>query len=451
MFRLSTPMMRAIAALSFLVACGVATDSQAASSKRVVPSGSSARRATSSTPRFATRPSHVSSSGSMSRSVGKARPSATPSRNVRAPISAPSRQASVAPRPAPSRQTSVAPRPSPSPRVYSRGSTSSSHSAPRAQNSGFTTSRRESRDSIGKARADGTRQDVARAPSTNHRRELLPGRHHVEPGRRVGAPIRVTNRPAWLRSCYRDIRPCSRPIFVSPHYSRAYHDRWTYFDSPVIVHREYVEPSTYIVEREIPVVVEQPVAAAPYEATVQATPIAPAQQVQPPGDPSESQPASSPFLDEGVFELKQGNFAGAQRAFLQATMESPVDGFATLFYGIATLMQGDDQLAAAAIRRALGSTPELITDPIDLRTLFANESDLTGQMSRLAGQVENISPPNPNAQFLLGYLHLATADPHRAHSVLAGLVALNPDDALAAQLRDAAWKFATEDRTTVPE
>lgn len=98
-----------------------------------------------------------------------------------------------------------------------------------------------------------------------------------------------------------------------------------------------------------------------------------------------------------------------------------------------------------AIRRALLTTPELIDYPADVRALYADAATLEAQRHKLVRFVED-HPRDRGAQLLLAYLYFAGGDPGEALSVLDGLTESDPDDQVAALLRDAVVRIGQGQR-----
>jgi tetratricopeptide (TPR) repeat protein len=249
-------------------------------------------------------------------------------------------------------------------------------------------------------------------------------------------------RPSWCSPCYRG--GGSRHYAYSPYYGYGYRYGRSYYE-PYYYPRTYVHsyvshPPVYTAPREY--VVEQ-VAQAPSTVYVDPAPVA---AVNPPSiEPSapvavdaQPEPEISPLMEEGHAALRQSRYHDAQRFFLQAALEDKEDGFASLLYGVASFALGDYEISHIAIRRALESTPELLNDPIDLRVLFAGESELRDHLNRLADRATHISPPNVDHQFLLAYLYFSSGDPTAAAAVMENVLSEQPDRPFAAQIRDAA-------------
>ena len=124
---------------------------------------------------------------------------------------------------------------------------------------------------------------------------------------------------------------------------------------------------------------------------------------------------------------------------MHAVLADDEDGYAKLFYGLANFAAGDYGAAATAFRRALQTAPDLIDDPIDLRTFYQDESTLAAQLTRLS-EFANARPGDQETRFLLGYLYFATGDPEKALTALRRVSDAVPADSLTAFVRDAATR-----------
>ena len=160
------------------------------------------------------------------------------------------------------------------------------------------------------------------------------------------------------------------------------------------------------------------------------------------------------MLAEGQTAMVGGRFEDARRLFAQAMFLDDRDGRAKLLFALASLAKGEIDLAGLALRRALLTTPELIDNPWDLRTLFPtgkvglpdNETGLPDeqafqrQLDKL-GQYLSDYKEHRGARLLLGYLHFGWGDAERAHAMFSKLALSDPKDTLAIRLRDSAARI----------
>ena len=143
------------------------------------------------------------------------------------------------------------------------------------------------------------------------------------------------------------------------------------------------------------------------------------------------------MLAEGQAAMVKSQFDEARQLFSQAMFLDDRDGRAKLLFAMASLGEGNVDLAALALRRALLTTPELIDNPWDLRTIWSDEQAYRRQTGELAGYLVDYKE-HRGARLLLGYLHFGWGDAQGAHDMFAKLVRADPEDTLAIKLRDAA-------------
>ena len=98
---------------------------------------------------------------------------------------------------------------------------------------------------------------------------------------------------------------------------------------------------------------------------------------------------------------------------------------------------GDYELANVGIRRALVLDPDLIARPIDVRSVYPDAATFETQRDDLLKYVGDNSD-DTNAQFLLGFIYYASAQPDMAVSFFRSVTDTNPKDELAVRMRDQA-------------
>lgn len=239
-------------------------------------------------------------------------------------------------------------------------------------------------------------------------------------------------RPSFLRPCY--VRPYRTTIVdlrPSNWYDPWYGDR---FDT------NYVHQTVYA-QTVIPPAVDTVVIPST-EPTVEPQPIAPVAQSQAVDPGNEvGDPRVLAWLEEGESALRAGRLDEAERAFLRASLADPNNGFTALLYAVAMFLHGDVNSSAAAIRHALDATPELITDPVDVRQLVGDQSLLMARIDDLTAR-SAASPDNADAALLLGYIKYATGRAWEASAVFAEHAAQGDEDPLFAALAEAAQTHA---------
>jgi len=260
---------------------------------------------------------------------------------------------------------------------------------------------------------------------------------------------RCYSRPYYRR--YLDYRRCYMPL--RPYFARAYYpsyyglyDYYAYYPSRFSIFASAYRPATQTTYEFDTVYVSTPAENdnPPVSQTYYYT--EPAQQVATPTpdvrdivSPEAAQERPSSWVELGGTAFTAGEYDEARRLYMRAVLADDEDGYAQLFYGLASFAGGEYGAAATAFRRALEAAPELIDDPIDLRSFYADESTLTGQLAAL-GEVLAGQPGDREARFLLGYLHFATGNPEEALGVLQPVASSGPVDTLAVLVRDAATR-----------
>ncbi len=155
--------------------------------------------------------------------------------------------------------------------------------------------------------------------------------------------------------------------------------------------------------------------------------------------PSESTEEQVSWVELGGTAFAAGRYDEARHLYMRAVLADDTDGYAKLFYALANLAAGEYGAAATAVRRALEAAPELIDDPIDLRTVYSDASVLDEHLAALSRLAE-AQPGDQEARFLLGYLHYATGKPQEALTFMQSVADASPADALAGFVRDAAMR-----------
>ncbi len=223
-----------------------------------------------------------------------------------------------------------------------------------------------------------------------------------------------------------------------------------YYNEPVVYRLlpptvVYVEPETVYIEREPETVVVYTDDAYTDDALLAPPPVVPAQQYapSPPAQAPEAGPyqpiggATQSVVQEGVDAFAAGHYDQAQKFFIEAVMADERDGYAKLLYGFAAFASGDYKLAGITLRRSLRTSEVLIYQPLDVRTLYPNQSAF--QMHRHALQTYVVDhPQDRDAKFALAYLFYATAKPEVAAERFGELAVSDKDDELAMRLYETA-------------
>lgn len=182
-----------------------------------------------------------------------------------------------------------------------------------------------------------------------------------------------------------------------------------------------------------------PPAAQPQVVPADSAAVVPADQ--PAAAPDNVAPTQPHPIELGNRVFAEGRYAEARSHYMGAALADEHDGFARLFYGLASFALGEYEAAAAAFRRALTLSPELIDAPIDLRQFYKDRAALEAQLALLERRAVE-SPDDRDAGLVLGYLYYATAAPGKALAEFERLVDSETDDEVAALLRDAARRVA---------
>jgi len=142
-------------------------------------------------------------------------------------------------------------------------------------------------------------------------------------------------------------------------------------------------------------------------------------------------------IHEGTAAFGAGDYARAQRLFLEAVMADERDGYAKMLHAFASFALGDYELAGLTARRALYTSEVLVDQPPDLRSLYNDIDTFTAQRDALAAYVQRHGAVG-NAKFLLGYVYYSTARPEEAAAMFSELVGKDAEDTLAKRMYDTA-------------
>lgn len=149
--------------------------------------------------------------------------------------------------------------------------------------------------------------------------------------------------------------------------------------------------------------------------------------------------------EKGNAAFAAGRYDEARGLYARAVMTDERDGYAKSLYAWANFALGDYEVAAAALRRALLTTPELMDYPPDLRTLYPDRAVLDRQADALQRFIAD-HPEHREAQLVWGYLLYSIGQAEPAASVFTALASADQDDTLLSLLRDAAGrKLETRD------
>ena len=259
---------------------------------------------------------------------------------------------------------------------------------------------------------------------------FYPRRYHYRPFRSTYDP----------RNYYYGYRPIYYPgcRSYSPFYGYAYSS--VYLTEPYVVRVYDYQDDPVVYYQQTPA----------YEQTTTVEPVAPSAPPEggafpPPSTQEAYQPLPTSPLEtlvgEGNAAFAAGRYEDARRAYLRAVLADERDGYAKVLLGWSAFAMGDFDGAAAAIRRALLTTPDLVDYPMDLRALYADQAVLDHQIDALV-QFVQVRPDPREAEFVLGYVYYSHGLAERAASVFNSLAQRDAKDTLAAQVRDAALRAA---------
>ena len=105
---------------------------------------------------------------------------------------------------------------------------------------------------------------------------------------------------------------------------------------------------------------------------------------------------------------------------------------------------GKYDVASIAVRRALSVTPDLINRPLDVRSMYPDADVYESHLAALKKHVE-ANPEDRGARFLLGFIHYGSARPEAALALFKQLADADPEDELAAAMRDSAARVIPPD------
>jgi len=256
-----------------------------------------------------------------------------------------------------------------------------------------------------------------------------PSRYHYRP---YGHSYRPGHYYHGYRSCYYPGYAYSSPFF-------GYSYSTVYLADPYVV-RVYdrTEPTVYYDDSPSAYRISTS------ETVTQAPPLpaSPAGQQMPSEDYQQLPSApQNTIVVEGNAAFAAGRYEDARRSFIRAVLADERDGYAKVLYAWASFALGDFDVAAAALRRALLTTSDLITYPMDLRTLYSDPAPLSGQIDALF-RFNAEHPANRESGLLLGYLFYSIGEADRAASILNGLADSDRTDTMMALIRDSAVRAA---------
>jgi tetratricopeptide (TPR) repeat protein len=264
------------------------------------------------------------------------------------------------------------------------------------------------------------------------------GRHYDGyPGRYHYRPYRPHYNPSHY---YYGYRPIYYPGcgWYSPWYGYGYTYTSVYLSEPYVVHvYDDDEPTVYYSEQS-PAVEST---TATYESSA-VTPLSAPSTGEaypaPDGETYQPLPATAPnsLVGDGNAAFTAGRYDDARRLYTRAVMADERDGYAKMLLGWASFAVGDYDGAAAAIRRALLTTDDLVNYPMDVRTFYSDAAVLNHQIGSLV-QFTQSRPDDREAEFVLAYLYYSVGQAERSASVFNGLVDRDRNDTLAATVRDA--------------
>lgn len=159
----------------------------------------------------------------------------------------------------------------------------------------------------------------------------------------------------------------------------------------------------------------------------------------------EAQPSG--LLSQGDAAFAAGRFDEAQRYYVSAMLADDSDGVAMMLYSVSNLATGDYEVAAAALRRSLERSPDLISNPIDVRKLYGEAYLFDTHRDDLAAFVEG-RPGDRDTKLLYGYVLFASGDAERAGVIFRQLRDSDSSDGLAAKLADAAAGVLSGNRSS---
>ncbi len=140
---------------------------------------------------------------------------------------------------------------------------------------------------------------------------------------------------------------------------------------------------------------------------------------------------------DGHQAFARGDVDKAQHEYLTAVLTNNEDGYAKLFYAMASVSAKKYDVASLALRGALRQASELVTEPIDLRQFYNDADQATKDLNALT-VYSSSHDDDIDAQFLLAYFYYSMGQADDAQRVLM-LVdgSAYEKDATMKELRDA--------------
>jgi len=140
---------------------------------------------------------------------------------------------------------------------------------------------------------------------------------------------------------------------------------------------------------------------------------------------------------DGHQAFARGDVDGAQHAYLIAILANHEDGYAKLFYAMASVSAKKYDVASLALRGALNQASELVTEPIDLRQFYNDVNQATKDLNALT-TYSSSHADDMDAQFLLAYFYYSMGQADDAQRVLMSVDgSVYKKDATLKELRDA--------------
>ncbi len=229
--------------------------------------------------------------------------------------------------------------------------------------------------------------------------------------------------------------------YSSPYYSEPYAVQ--VYETPVYDVPTYATTGVYAAPAETYVT--------PPAQTVVPQPTAPSEQVTGSADGYRTLEPSDELRTvvlNGNAAFAAARYEEAKGLYIRAVLADERDGYVKTLYAWANFAMGDYDTAAASLRRALLTTPDLVDYPMDLRTLYSDSNLLGAQSERLARHVAE-NPEHRESRFVLGYLQYSVGEAQSAASIFQELASRDAGDTLVGQLADAATR-ASRGQTPPP-
>lgn len=156
--------------------------------------------------------------------------------------------------------------------------------------------------------------------------------------------------------------------------------------------------------------------------------------------PLETGATDSP-AEQGNAAFAAGRYDEARGLYARAVMTDERDGYAKVLYAWSNFALGDYEVAAAALRRALLTTTDLVNYPMDLRTLYPDRAVLDSQADALLRFLAD-NPEHREVQLVWGYFLYSIGQAESAAAVFKGLAGADQNDTLLSNLRNAAVRNA---------